>query len=681
MAEHKPHAVFAKSIWSGEWARVPYLYANTLTFASGPNVNQATLQYKFGKIQRPDKHSAIVYPPLYLNNSYILVMVDGGPTWTGVCVDSDIDRQGIKSARTGMQFFKCRGLEYFLQRTIVDSSWVQGPNGEVPEFPVDRAIGFNLGAGLPNSADREGNRSIAVGNRGQFIFAHTLQGAQEWTADQILNYLFKYHPPANQTGQDLLGWGAIGNISLLQSYKPCLQVHGKTLFQILNELVDRRRLMGWYMDYDENKPKIRIFTFNKTPVILPGGGQIAPNTNVAAWNFDTSNLAQTLVLSTDDSGMYHRVISRGEPQGGVFTTGVINGSLEPDWTPAQQATYRLGASATAGYGAMDDWAKHDANQQARSKDSLKKVFRYFRIPPAFNGAINGHPVWPISKAKTNVGRNSWWPGIRLQDKLPLRLEHDYQNPVAVTNAMKQNSKWEYQRPFAFVQENGKRAYFLDRMSRGESVGTHIEASGRFWAASLRMQDDACGIIIDVGGAPQHMIAKSTFTPIDDVDATDYEPDVDYSYFWATLFAECDGHVEEQWPPPEQLAVGTEVLRELIIPVPDACLHYIVPGTVLDIGADGTPVICVNGGFVRDDTKFLKDVARSAYEWYATPRRSVRLIRHSLERLAPIGQLITTIGTELLMVNSVVTDASYDLLKGTATYTTQFAEMDLAHEKA
>jgi hypothetical protein len=121
----------------------------------------------------------------------------------------------------------------------------------------------------------------------------------------------------------------------------------------------------------------------------------------------------------------------------------------------------------------------------------------------------------------------------------------------------------------------------------------------------------------------------------------------------------------------------DMLKELIIDVPHARLDYLLPNTVIDIGTDGLPITTV-GGYVQDDTAFLANVARSAYEWYSQTRKSIQVTIHSLAETRTRGELILVVGgvNNSETINSVVTDATYDMLAGTATYLTQFAELDI-----
>jgi hypothetical protein len=677
----KPHVVYTKQLWADAWSLRPYLRAPQCTFSCGPDMSSAVLEYKYGNRHMHDANGFAVFTPLDLSDRYVKIEIDDGPTWYGVVVDSDNDRggehevNGVEVVR-GTQTFLCRGLEFLLQRKIIDTSIVAS---DANEYEIERAIGFNLGSGLPGSSDKIGN--MVRGGIKSSIFSSTLEGAEEWDAAEILNYLIAYHVPGDVAGIDSLGWfGSFFRYSgILQHYTPAMQVHGKTFFQVLNELIDRRRLMGWYVNVDpaNEHPEIVVFTFNRNPVNLPAN-IIPANTNQVNWDFDQDNQVQQFVLATDDATRFDRVIARGEPLGGCFTVSVVNGNLEPDWSTALQTAYEAGATGDPGYAADDEPRnRHSANLQARSRDSLKKVFRYFRVPPTFSGMVGVVAVWPQYNPllpgngyNTLAAAESWYPGLRFQDRLPLRTEHDYTNPAAIVNATKASSKWEYVRPFVFYMEPGERAYYIDRPTRGK-LDDEPESGGRFWAASLRMQDDAFGIIIDAPVA--HLLGKDSFTAADVDDETDYYGVVDYSYLYATVFAEGDAFAEAHWP---VNLLNVDYVKELIINVPNARLDYLVPGTYIGVD-DAGAAIATTGGFVRDDTEYLQNVARTAYEWYSDPRKSISVTIRDLAETRVRGELILAVGgaNNAETINSVVTNATYNMRAGTTTYVTQFAELD------
>jgi len=679
----KAHAVYTKQLWADDWFLRQHLRAPQFSFACGPDTSDATLEYNYGNIMRMGAHDYAVYTPLDLSDRYVKIVVENGSTWHGICIDQMNERGGEHEVNgqmviRGKQTFICRGLEFLLQRKQIETSYVATSAGEQK---INRAIGFNLGAGLPSSGERQGNMkkaALGFGAKGANIFAETLHKdkAEEWTAAQIFRYLMLYQVPTDKTGVDSLLWSAaFADLNILKPYKPVLNVQGKTFFQVMNELIDRRRLMGWCVHVRSLNglefPFIDIFTFNANPVLLADGTTIPANTNTANWDFDRNNLVQRFTLATDDAARFDQVVAQGEPPSGCFTVGIQNGLLEQDWTTAQQDIYRAGATADAAYIASDDSTyRHTANQQARSVDAVKKVFRYFRIPPAtFNGKVGAYAIWPTFNINSTLP--SWWPGLRLQDKLPLRLEHDYTNPVTFTDAMRTGSKWEYQRPFAFYEPTGERAFFLDRPGRG-GIDVEMESGGRHWGCNLRMQDDAFGIIIDAPMA--HQIAKTTFTPIDDDDATDAEASIDYNYIYATVCAEGDGFIEAYYPP--VILANPDTLKILKITVPNARRDYLVPGTVIDIDSQGNVHTTV-GGYVRDDTGFLLNVARSSFEWYGQERKSIQVTIRDLSVVRSRGELVLTVGgaQNSETINSVVTKCTFDMRAGTATYLTQFAELD------
>lgn len=675
----KSQTVYTRQLWGDAWSVRTYLRATQFSFACGPDTSDARLEYKYGNIQRNDQNNFAIYDPLDLSDRYVKIVVDGGPTWYGIVIDQENQRSGesVKNGNeeiTGTQTFYCRGLEYLLQRKPIDSSIVKTAAGE---DTIKRGVGFNLGGGLPSSADKLPNMNAALGAR-SFIFAQSLDTANSWDAYAILEYLVNYHRPEDKNGLDSFGW-TINNaqaFNILGPYIPAINVHGKSFFHILNELIDRRRLMGWYVYVDPvlETPQIRVFTFNANPIALPSGVALPANTNQTAnWDFDQENLVQQFVLASDDASKFDRVIARGEPKGGCFTVSIQNGLLETDWSAASQALYNAGDPAAAAI--ADPYERMAAHQAARNRDETRKVYRYFRIATTFDGYVGINAVWPQTTLLLFTTEKSWWPGLRLQDRLPLRLEHDYQNPAAVTNAMKTSSKWEYQRPFVYVAPLSGRAEFIDRMSRGR-VDEYPENGGRSWSCSMRMQDDAFGIIVDVHGAPQHVMADNTFAAVDLVDEVSYEGEVDYSYMYATVFAEGDACVEEIHP--FIVAANPDTLKELIIDVPGARLDYLVPGTTIGIDESGVVVQSL-GGYVRDDTEYLKDVARTAFEWYSQPRKSISVTIRDLAETRVIGELVLAIGgaNNAETINSVVTKSTYDMRAGTATYMTQFAELDLA----
>jgi hypothetical protein len=702
MKRHAAHKVYVKRLWADPWAEVEGLYCDTFKLACSPDVSEAQLSWTFGRVMPPGETEFGNRFTLGYEGYYVRIELDQTPfgevpwstatytpiRWYGVIVDSAQDRGGIGANPTaGKQRLICRGLEYLLHRTIVDSSFVKTSTGEAE---IGRAIAFNLGSGDETEHTRKDNRSTAAGAEGSYIFAASLDEADcdPWYGDEIADYLLAYHNPKDRTGTVKIpfqldpGFSA----SVLHKFSPTLHAQGKSVKEVLDELIDRRRGVAWYVDVNVTEagglvvsetPQVVAVTFNKDAIILPSGAVIPPNPVQTAWLFDDLATINSCSLVSDTATQFDRVVARGEPLGACFTIDYTSTTNEADWDAALTTAYNAGASGDAGYAALDDYQKMSANQQFRRSDKFLKVFRYFRVPPTWAGSVNGSVACPNPDDAGGATVKFWYPGMRFKGHLPLLTERDYADVEAVTEEELTKSKPEYLRPFALIYDNtATRYYYLDRMAHGGALVDDMpESGGRDYSAHLRMQDDAFGIIVDVSGHPQHMIASSDFTPTDDVDAIQ-PADLPWQNIFATVFAEFDQQLEARWPL-GVLATDADAIKELIIHVANARLDYLTPGTLIGIDSAGA-ALATAGGYVRDDRALLKDIARSAFQWYGQTRQALSVSRHFLIPDVALGTLVTFVGdaADLEEVNSVVTSQTFDLLAGTVSTQTQFAQLDL-----
>lgn len=704
--------VSTREKWADDWEEVAGLYADNFSFVAGPDVSEATLRRTYGRIQRADSTQLETFaPPLTLNGHYIHIELtqtteddpDAAVHWYGVVVGTTVDRKGRLSAvsgdtESGEQVFQCRGLEFLLQRKYIDSSFVL--NKDSVEVEIGRAIAFNLGPGRENDRDRHGNKSNTVGGRDAYVFAFNIgvggivsEGAGTlWSVQDICDYLLKYHPPSNVDGSDRLEWQAAdgGDAKILQTIFPSVHAQGKSIKQILDEIIDRRRLVGYTITVLGGKPKINIFTFNKNSVSLPGGTTIPANAQQFAWYFDDDATVQTAVVAEDDATRFDRVTVRGARLGACFTLANTSGAtpyngLVKDWHDTLQSSYNTGASDSGAYSSLKIGDKQSANQAFRNDEQFAKVFRSFIIDPQWNGTVTGTTaVCPDPTTEDGEGNPSntstvfWYPGLRLLDWLPLRTDYNYEvvDGFDTETTTIDGSQPNYLRPFAVTKLDGESQYYrLDKIGQAQLNETILKTAGIYWAASLRMQDTCPGLIIDVQGAPQHIIAKDEFTPADTDDENDAEAVIDWKDIAFTVFCEFDQHVEAQWPEGE-IDSDADVFRELIIDVPHMRLDYLAPETVIGLDDEGG-LVTTDGGYVRDNRALMGDIARCAYEWYGSTRKALTIVRNDLVCDWEVGFLITFIGTEShqVAVNSVVTKVVYDLIARTTTVFSQYAELD------
>lgn len=696
---HQPHRVFLKEHWDDEWESQSDdgLYCDWCKLACSPDVNEAQLSRVFGPaVLGANQLLYVNRNPLDIEGHYVKVEIAQDAagfftqvkTWVGVVVhtvENRWGRQGI-SGEIGRQIFECRGLEYLLQRSIVDTSAVFAGGSESSEVDIGRGIGFNQGAGHGNENMRIGNRSDSLGGNDAYIFAATIgdapytdADAKLWSGSNIVRYLLNYHPPKDRTGASIVPFVFIeaDGTEVLEKIFPVQEAHGKSVKTILDEVIDRRRIMTWWLETraSDDRAEIKLATFNKTSLTLPSGQVVPANPNQTTLYTDDDGLMVSFETVKDDTSHFHQVIARGEPLGSCFTITNEEDCFEADWDAGLRDEYENGASNAPGYGALEDWEKDSSNQAYRNTDKFLKVYRYFRVPPAWDGQSSGQDVFPNPAGGEALP--FWYPGLRFKGYLPLLTETDYTAASSVTSETLEGSKPEYRRPFAVIYDQEANGYYhLDKMSYGHGLNDGLRTNGRAWSAHLRMQDDAFGVIIDVSGTYQHVLAGDSFTPADAYDLFDTEEALDWQKIYCTVFCELDAFAEAKYP--ETIEAEDDVIKLIYVRVPNARLDYLSPETIIGVDHNGALERCPSGGYVRDDREKLKDVARSSYEWYSTPRRSVNATVRSLITTLSLGDLITNVGSVNTQVvsNSVVTMIRFDLLANTTTIQTQFAQLDL-----
>jgi hypothetical protein len=707
---HKAHRVYLAEHWADEWELQDRVYCEGFTEVAGPDVAEATLSFVYGFVQPSETVTYSQRAAKNINGWWVKVELDQDEeeetvrTWYGIVVSTDNNRFGLTTSRgmtadSGEQTFHCRGLEFALMRKTLTSSFAFDSGGE--EIEIGRAIGFNLGQGRDNNNQRHGNKSSDIGENDAYIFAFDVgiggvseEAATQWSVQDIIVYLLHYHPPKNVLSNDVLNWQSPdgGDAKILEKLFPIVQADGKSVKQILDEIIDRRRLVGYtiIVQGDDETPKIDVFTFNKTTFDMTGEATIPANSNQQTWYFDDDANIEVAIISADDATRHDVVVARGAPLTSVFT--IANNAsatdyewMNKDWNDDSVDTYNDGASTGGSYSGLVSIDKQAANQAFRADTQFEKVFRAFMLDPEFDGQQpNATVICPDptqegeDESPSGLSTTFWYPGLRFLDTLTLRTDFDYTTveDFETTSKTSDNSQPDYLRPFAVtVIGSGSLYYRMDRPGQGKMTAELLKNDGLNWAASLRMQDDCPGLFIDVHGAPQHVIASAEFSPVDDDDEYDDQPVIDWKKILCTICCEFDQHVEARYPSGE-LDTETDFVRELVIEAPQYRLDYLTPGTVVGVDDEGA-LITTDGGYIRDDRAYLQDIARRAYEWYGTARKALRITQRNLLCDHSVGELITNIGSaeSPVEVNSVITKIAFDIRNNTVTVFTQYAELD------
>lgn len=166
--------------------------------------------------------------------------------------------------------------------------------------------------------------------------------------------------------------------------------------------------------------------------------------------------------------------------------------------------------------------------------------------------------------------------------------------------------------------------------------------------------------------------------------TNTDPTTQNGLAWDTMYATMTFRLDERVQIVNVInEVGAEDFeRRLVLQLPKYRLDYVTPYTVFDV--NGSQQVSTSGGFVRDDRDDLADIAASAAQWYGTIRQAFAMTFKQVRDLAPLGNLITTIGADYNIenVNSVVSGLSFQMPQtesevGTTTIETEFVDLDFA----
>jgi hypothetical protein len=520
-----------------------------------------------------------------------------------------------------------------------------------------------------------------------------------------------YNAPPDDLGDIVIVWHLDSDAfdgNLPDFDKPRKVCHGRTLRQLLDELIDRRRLIGYTVELDasedgtDDQIMLRTFTFCDEDVEYEDD-TIPANSSQKAVVFDSDTAVSAVLVKKSTLNKYDQVICQGERAVSCFTLQGPNGAgtLDQHWSDEQASTYETAASESDGYEDLDEYEQDEMNKLARRLENVKRVYTYYGLPTDFDGNLtltigdddyDGIVFEDPESDEDDAALPMYPPQLRFRSHLPLKTDNDYTGelPDDIEDNTPDGQRWEY-RPMlvAILLPNSDPARYavVNAMAINGEVGDSAEdlslSDGRHWSGSVRVQDDAPGFVLTLSGLPQYAIAKDDFTPLSVDDDDESLTEFDWRDLIATVAMPVDAYCQGQWPDEPDTA---QVVRRLVIDLGNEYKqHYVAGGTVVQIGVDGTPAVNGTGGFIRDDSDKLTSLARLVYEWYASERQSISLTFGYVTAQLQVGDLITTIGQgdSLETVNTVVTGLRYEFTAqdgsrpGSAktTINTDFAEID------
>lgn len=752
------HRVWLRQFWGDNWELEPYLYCETCAKRASPEKSSAILHYDYGTIVRPDSNEAVYFAPLAIERWYVKIEIDavdssGNPEtilWYGIVVEPSKEAYGAplsgSSARlaTGIQKFTCYGMEDLLAREVPLKSWFL--NDAFEEIAVNRPLPFNFQSS--HTADHVvPNRASVVGRQGALKPSYLFYGgatntAQAWSSDEIVDYLLAYESPKNPLGLPIVPFAVDPDYDAVPYYdQPRIERKTESLKELIDRLISRKRLVSYWVDVNESEEEngedivlLRCFTFTAADIVVPtsypaatgtftnGFAVISANAATVSLDFDEAFDVECASLRYSGHDRYDQVVVRGARKTSTFSTGWLDDNLSPGWDVGTlQTEYQTAASGQSNYGPTAALQQY-RNQLWRDAERYRKVYRWFSVDADWNGEANngeGTGAWvPVFVIDDSFGADDTWfrPGLLFRSKLPFYAGWDYTQLPSITPDSQYTGSGlppELLGPLAFFKcsttlaDNQTRYMRADKMVEAFKTDKHSLA-GPAISCSLKMQDRGLGVELNVHGAPQHAIAKSTFSPVDFSDLQ--SPPLDYTNnVIFTVCVEADSFCEATQPEDvalqpdvdpeaESEEAGDEVgadpaedpqvddsVRTLLIDLSHLehgnalRLDFVCTGTVVDI-SDGLLKRVNAGCYVRDDRGRLGGLAKAAWAWYSVARQAFTLRYRQIDGQFSIGQLITQLGSGATLeeVNTPITSIEWDLVAGTTTITTGFAELDFGN---
>lgn len=714
--------VYVSADIRGPWKVEKYLRLDRLRRASAPEIDEATFTYDYGSIIREDKveFKPRLYSPLNVSGKFVKVVIESFPevTWFGVFEVDARDAAGSRLSRdkpTGRQQLTAFGLLRLLDVTDVTSSVVRNGTGTsiFDQIVIGRGLPFNTDPG--GAFIERGNRSDSK-TSGVFVFSAEPRRKNVWTAWEAARYLLAKHHPKEIDGSPVAVWELTGDSEALSWYDIAVETDRRTVKQVLDELIPRRRGVGYRVEWDETARKIfvRTYTFARAKITLPNNQSLPKNADQVKLDFESAFDIGNSVLVNSAAQKFHRIVIEGQRRTTTCTLSFNPGysQIVRDWTDDDETLYKTAATGEVDYPVTADIARrYQRNEDFRRGDLASFVWSKFRISSDWNRRVLNHdqsaPVdeyWAFPKTietGPNIGKPrelydaetnpedvpQWIRGMRIENRLAILERADYSGSKIKEATYFEDIPGEIQPehlpPLVFIKTFSGDTAPEHRWTQIEKLAStaKIEHTRRHWAGHLHLLDGDPKFEIKISGAPQHVLAAGEWTGTGTGDEhTDphHHPDhiggINYENMRATLCLRWDAAVTVEKS--VQAAEPGEPERLLRIFIRDARLDYVAPKTVVQV-KDGKLIRNDTGGFVRDDRPRMEAIARTAAEWYGRPRQALTFDFRQIRPVVELGQLVINIGENYVLeeVNSVITAITMDFLNVTTEIQTSFADLE------
>jgi len=670
-----------RETWAAEWTERPALEVLRVRSCLQPQRPSAVLRWRYGEVMNQDETSYSAESRLSLGRHYLKLTANvpsGTLSWYGRIWDTEDRPHGRSATASGEQIFHAFGLEEELSRIAVTVAYFHDPNDADNPGCIDWSPPFNLrhdrgAAPLGNAAT-----VIYTAPTGtQIVFAGRVDGISPdtWSWKDIVDYLF-----ANIVSTEVT-W-SIRDTSAYQDldyFASVVQADGRSVRDILNSVLDRRRGFVWHVEMagDESAAEIVIDSVLSSDITV-NGHTVRDNDDPDSVTAHGTQTGPEVSILQAESARYDAVEVVAGRLVTCFSISYQDGTLERAWTAAEEVAYLAGAQDATGYASWTKAEKQARSDRRRAAEDLARVFRLFRIPADWDwtakGGVGGldfayaNPIYADGELDTAHAAEYWNSFRRILPYLPLEDGRNYAS-MHFPSARITGDEPRYMTPFAVVRDEADSTWRLVHALGMRELGV---PNGSVRAISREMA-------VEVSMHPAYLLARNHWTGAEPGKA---EPRFDWQRMILTVAMETDERLRVAVVRPGHSISNTS--RLLRIFQPDMTLWYLLPQTVVGIDADGDLERVAAGAtkdkrILRDDTSRARALAEAAIAYYGAERAAMRLRWTGIDDHIPLARLITTVDIatgESITANSIVSEITWNAESQTTEAETDFRELDI-----
>lgn len=643
--------VYVRQYWSDAWSEIVNMHATEVRWTLYPEIPSANLAFFYGPYLPSNGTSFSTVSRTNWLGYYVKIVVeceDGNLLWVGF-IDSQTDTQGgiVGGIASGKLDLVAYGMAAVLQyERVINSRWWDGTAVRTS------GSGLTFNKQSTNSDEPGKNRTATIpsGTGSHAFSAETT--AVEWTAQDIVTYLLKYHSPTHPDGSPSIPFTATNSTLLPDWNIGEIATDGYTVWELLERLIDKRNFLTASYLYDEgtNTNVLQFHSMSHINASLGAGKTLLANSSLLTIACHADNATTAIVQATATQN-YQRVLVRGARRTTICTLRANNDGLDKAWTTGEKDAFNAGASAESTYAALQDTEKRLANERIR--ETLQHVFRRFKL---YSDDWSLTSQGQVFRADDDATRHYAFPHeLKILPEVPWHPNGDYDGNKLATNhadAIKNSGLWA--KPFIVIH---RYEVFGDFIPLDALPDFHVE---------VRMFDDRNIEFVTQGVSQMHLATGVAVpTAVDIVERRQY----DYTYIQATLAIQEDRYAEATNASFASVNPLIDQVRTILVYTPgserlDRAQNGAIVGITADANydkvtiANGTPTQFVNDG--RDRLRWLAELYAL---WYGVAR-SVLTINSARPSATPfVGQMVTTLnaGTaQAATINSIISEITLSL---------------------